>query len=62
MQCDEISRLIRDVPQFLKERSGGLLRAMVYDPDWETVAVSGALKTQLEANGMRGIEDTPREG
>lgn len=59
LQCDEISRLIRDVPQFLKERSGGLLRAMVADPDWTTVAVSGPLKEHLEKAGMTGIDDTP---
>jgi hypothetical protein len=29
MQAQELSHYIRDVPQFIKERSGGLLRAMV---------------------------------
>jgi hypothetical protein len=63
MQCDELSRLFRDVPQFLKERSGGLLRAMVADPDWLTVAVSDPLAEQLEAmSGRPGLYATLYEG
>jgi hypothetical protein len=62
MQCDEISRLIQAVPHFLSERSGGLLRAMISDPDWETAAVSGPLKHELETAGMTGIHDTLYQG
>ena len=59
MQCDELSRLIRDVPQFLKEQSGGLLRAMVADPDWETVAASGAIAETLIEDGYT-LADLPK--
>lgn len=53
MQCESLSQLIREFPQFYSERCGGLLRGMVEHPDWEIVAVSSDLKEHLkEYNGI----------
>lgn len=52
MQADDLSAFIVGFPEIFKERSGGLLRAMVNDPWWEVVAVSDAMKAHLiEING-----------
>lgn len=49
MQAECISPLIRLAPNVFKNRSGGLLQAMVDHDDWEVVAVSAALKEAMEA-------------
>ena len=51
LQAECLSMLIRDYPVFT-ERSGGLLRAMAQNPDWEVIAVSSSLRTHLL--GMNG--------
>lgn len=52
MQAETMSQLIRMAPDVFHNRSGGLVQAMVDDPDgWEVVAVSEALKTAMEALG-----------
>lgn len=61
LQCECLSDLIREFPCF-HEKSGGLLRAMVKHPDWEVVAVSGALKQNLiETNGDIGLYESKYE-
>jgi hypothetical protein len=48
MQSEHLSALIREFPSVFKERSGGLLRAMIEYPDsWEVVALSGQLAKSL---------------
>lgn len=41
MQCEYLSDLIKQYPQVFKEESGGLLRGMIQDPEWEVVAFDG---------------------
>ena len=61
VQCEELSMLIRTFPDVYKNRSSGLLAAMIEHPDtWAVVAVSEELKRHLEAeNGAQGLYDTP---
>lgn len=47
MQAEFLSAMIRQFPQF-KEESGGLLRAMVADPDYDITHVSKALFANLK--------------
>jgi hypothetical protein len=56
-QCDTLSNMIRLAPNVFKQRSGGLLEAMIKHHDtWAIVAVSEALKAQLEeVNGPQGL-------
>jgi hypothetical protein len=56
-QCDALANMIRLAPNVFKQRSGGLLEAMIKHPDtWAIVAVSAALKAQLEEiNGPQGL-------
>ena len=49
MQAEMLSEMIRAAPVFLKERSGGLLRAMVESPDYDIVAASQSIHDALEA-------------
>lgn len=59
IQCEELSWFLREFPCFFKEESGGLLRAMVANPDWSVVAVSGPLKDHLESvNGKSGLYES----
>lgn len=59
-QVQELSRLIKLKPEWFKEKSGGLLRAMVTDDQWSIVAVSEHLKNHLEDyNGKFGLFDLP---
>lgn len=62
-QAECLSALIRMAPTVFRERSGGLLRAMVEHPDtWEVVAVSAALKANIESHsGGAGIYEVPYE-
>jgi len=58
VQCQELSEMIKSFNGMLREESGGLLRAMCVDEQWEVVAVSEALKQLLEeTNGANGCFD-----
>lgn len=57
VQCQEFAKLFAEFGCVFKNRSGGLLKAMLENPDtWEVVAVSPALKAHLEeVNGKQGL-------
>lgn len=60
LQAECLSHLLTEFPQVFTSKSGGLLDAMVRDPNWEVVAVSEALKRNLiEQNGDVGLYDKP---
>ncbi len=62
IQCQEMVKLLTAFPDFLHEKSGGLLRAMMHDKTWEIVAVSESLKTHLEViNGKSGLYENRLE-
>lgn len=48
LQCEELSAVIKAFPDVFKDRSGGLLRAMISHPDWEVVALSESLRDRLD--------------
>lgn len=51
-QTENLSDLIRNVPMF-KDRSGGLLAAMIEHPNtWEVVAVSGELCQEMDPTAL----------
>lgn len=51
MQCENLSQLIGMFPAVFKEESGGLLRAMIENPDtWEVAGLSGAMAEHLGAS------------
>lgn len=56
VQCQDFVKLFNAFPIF-KNRSRGLLKAMIENPDtWEIVAVSAAMKKHLEeVNGQHGL-------
>lgn len=60
IQCEELMKLFVFDGVF-HNRSGGLLKAMIENPDtWEVVAVSAAFKKHLEeANGCHGLYEEP---
>jgi hypothetical protein len=47
-QSEGLAQLITAMPEIYSERSGGLLRAMIEDPEWEVVALSRDLKRALD--------------
>jgi hypothetical protein len=49
MQALELSRFIREVPAFVTEQSGGLLRAMIADPEFRVTWVSDELARNISA-------------
>lgn len=57
MQGEYLAGVIRAFPSVFKDRSGGLLAALIEDPDdWEVVAVSSRFKASLiEQNGDIGL-------
>jgi len=63
LQCEALAPLIQLAPNVFKQKSGGLLEAVVnYPDDWECVAVSAKLRDHLiERNGDSGIFTTPYE-
>lgn len=61
MQCECLSEVLREFPEFAQEESGGLLRAMTADPGWQVVAVSGALREHLRAENGADVWTTPYE-
>lgn len=48
LQVVGLSKFIREVPEFLKEKSGGLLRAMVNNPEMHIHWISEGLAATLE--------------
>jgi hypothetical protein len=44
MQCEELN-LMLGLTDYFREESGGLLRAMRENPEWETVAMSKRVAT-----------------
>lgn len=59
LQAQSLSALISEWPDIFKEKSGGLLRAMVKNKDWSVVAVSASLKCQIEkVSGSYGLYET----
>jgi hypothetical protein len=61
MQCEYIVPFLADAPGYFKEESGGLLRAMAHDPDWENVAFSGAIYERILPEGMTLADLPPYE-
>lgn len=61
MFSEELAKLITAFGVVFKNRSGGLLEAMIANPDtWHVVGVSAALKAHLEeVNGKQGLYDAP---
>jgi hypothetical protein len=61
VQCEEFAKLFTEFGSVFKNRSRGLVRAMLENPDtWEVVGVSPAMKAHLEEhNGRSGLYDTP---
>ncbi len=51
-----LARLIRNYPDRLKERSGGLLSALIRDPDYDVVGISGS-KNQEMVDGWQSVID-----
>lgn len=47
MQCESLAELMTAFPQFARNESGGLLQAMINDPDWEIVGLSHDLALRL---------------
>lgn len=60
VQCEEFVQLFAEFGVVFKNRSRGLVKAMLENRDtWEVVGVSPALRTHLiEMNGDQGIYDT----
>lgn len=57
LQCQQLSGLLCLFPNFMKERSGGLLRAMVEHRDtWEVVALSESLRDALDPSAITRYE------
>jgi hypothetical protein len=62
MQAENLAQLMRTFPDFIVDKSGGLLSALVADEEWTTAAVSDALKRRLiSENGDSGLYDQPYE-
>jgi hypothetical protein len=60
LQAQNLAETILNFPQIYKNRSGGLVKAMIENPDWEVVAVSEALKESMEEqSGETSIFNTP---
>jgi hypothetical protein len=61
IQCQELVTLFSEFGVIFKNRSRGLLKAMVDHPEtWEIVGVSAAMKQHLEeVNGKQGIYEQP---
>lgn len=53
LQCECLADIMREFPNNLKNRSGGLLQAMTDDQEWRIVAVSAALREQLLQNEVQ---------
>ena len=53
LQCEVLADVMKEFPKNLKNRSGGLLQAMIEDSEWSVVAVSQALRDQLLTNPVQ---------
>ena len=51
MQCSYLVEFLKASPEYFKEESGGLLRAMLDDADWSHVAFSTALMDKVFPGG-----------
>ena len=60
MQAQELAELIRTCPLVFKEQSGGLLRALIEDAEYDVIAVNKALHDVLDFSSASG-ETIPRE-
>lgn len=61
IQAQELSRIIKEFPQVFKEQSGGLLRGMIQDDNWEVVQVSEKLAAHFEEINKKGIEEVAKQ-
>ena len=57
MQAEYLSGMIRELPETFSEKSGGLLRAFIGQPDYEVVAVSEDMVPNLGKGLVPGLED-----
>jgi hypothetical protein len=49
VQAENLAKLVRELPHLFKDRSGGLLSAMIAHPEtWEVVALSAALRDIID--------------
>lgn len=55
MQCEVLSEMIRMAPHVFIERSGGLLRAMINDPDYDAIAGSREIHEAM-SNGDQNVK------
>lgn len=60
VQAEDLAAVMRMAPDIFKNRSGGLLQAMLEYPDeWEVVAVSALMKENIESySGKCGLYET----
>jgi hypothetical protein len=58
LQCQYLAPFLTSLPEYFKEESGGLLRAMIEHPDWEHVAFSGDIMERVLPEGMT-LADLP---
>jgi hypothetical protein len=58
LQSGYLASFVRDLPEFFREESGGLLRAMIEHPDWEHVALSGDIMARVLPEGTT-LADLP---
>lgn len=61
IQAQELSRIIKEFPQVFKEQSGGLLRGMIQDDNWEVVQVSEKLAAHFDEVNEKGIEELAKQ-
>lgn len=60
MQAECLADVFREFGEVFANKSGGLVSAMVLDPDWEVVGVSANLRNHLiEFNGDEGLYNEP---
>lgn len=54
LQCQFLSKYLIEYPKIFRSHSGGLLQAMVDNPDtWSVVAISDSIKEQHETQGLK---------
>jgi hypothetical protein len=59
LQAECLTEVIRMAPGYFVNKSGGLLAAMLADPNWEVVAVSSALKKHMSDLNGDCVFDAP---
>lgn len=59
LQCEYLAAFIREAPDYFREESGGLLSAMIADPDWFHAALSEDLAVKVLPEGAT-LADLPR--